>query len=213
MWFWHPACRALSGCSIFEMLFWLRVQCVRVDCWRRIGAWNVVHPASPAPRLALMRLCCCARILDRCDAGFSLMDATKAAATDSGNLYGTPGKPWKTIPTQLPAGAVVELDGTCGAPRIPARSDDRGAGNECEAVYICGVRIMKPILLCGGDGKSSGTYGIIENIEVRARCPISRRWGGLLFLLPRAISLFVINDMARARPPTAGLGVLNWEGA
>jgi len=63
---------------------------------------NEIAPAAPNPWTVAT-------------AGFYYVDATKTAATDSGNPYGTPAKPRKTIPTQLPAGAVVELHGTYDA--------------------------------------------------------------------------------------------------
>ena len=44
-------------------------------------------------------------------AGFYYVEPTKAGATDTSNTYGTPAKPRRTIPTVLPAGAVVELHG------------------------------------------------------------------------------------------------------
>src|SRR5947207_353141 len=43
--------------------------------------------------------------------GFYYVDATKSGSTDSSNAYGTPARPRRTIPTDLPAGSVVELHG------------------------------------------------------------------------------------------------------
>jgi hypothetical protein len=41
-------------------------------------------------------------------AGFYYADGSALNATDSGNIYGTPGLLRKTVPTRLPAGSVVE---------------------------------------------------------------------------------------------------------
>jgi Right handed beta helix region len=45
-------------------------------------------------------------------AGFYYVDETTAGATDASNPYGTPTRPRRSIPSPLPAGAVVELHGT-----------------------------------------------------------------------------------------------------
>src|SRR5471032_1854660 len=60
---------------------------------------NDVAPASPSPWTTAVP-------------GFYYVNATGTGATDSNNPYGTPAKPRVTIPTVLPAGAVVELHGT-----------------------------------------------------------------------------------------------------
>src|SRR5690242_15808016 len=49
-------------------------------------------------------------------AGFYFVNAEDKKATDASNEFGTPARPRRTIPTSLPAGAVVELHGNYDTP-------------------------------------------------------------------------------------------------
>jgi hypothetical protein len=79
--------------------------------------------------------------------------------TDSGNTYGTQSQPRCTIPASLPAGSVVEIHGGTYA-------DDEWTANGTAAnpVFIRGGSATKPVL--SGDFRLSGSYAIIENIEI-----------------------------------------------
>src|SRR5262245_45407632 len=69
---------------------------------------NQVAPPTPNPWLASTP-------------GFYYVDKSHPAATDSGNAYGSPATPRRTIPLTLPAGALVELHGAYDEPHNSPR--------------------------------------------------------------------------------------------
>src|SRR5262249_54839299 len=95
--------------------------------------------------------------------GFYYVDASNADATDDSNPYGRPGKPRRTIPTPLQAGAVVELHGTYAS----SHTSPKGivaAGTAAAPVYIRGVSTTKrPVVTSCWE--LSGSYFVVENIE------------------------------------------------
>ncbi len=155
---------------------------------------NEIAPAAPNPWTVAT-------------AGFYYVDATKTAATDSGNPYGTPAKPRRTIPTQLPAGAVVELHGTYEASHS-SPATIVAQGTSARPVFIRGVSsTSRPLVQRGWE--VTGTYGIIENIEFGPRPDLSTT-GGIAILLPASHIVVRHNDM-HGSPTDGGLGILNWE--
>jgi hypothetical protein len=96
-------------------------------------------------------------------AGFYYVEATKAGATDTSNPYGTPAKPRLTIPTDLPAGSVVELHGTYDqAHNTP--NEIQGRGTSANPVFVRGVSATSRPLV-RNTWQVSGTYMILENLE------------------------------------------------
>ena len=95
--------------------------------------------------------------------GSTDVEVTHAAATDAGNPYGTPARPRRTIPTVLPAGAVVELHGTYDTPHTsPATIVAQGTREA--PVFIRGVsKESRPLARRGWEVK--GTYAILEHLE------------------------------------------------
>lgn len=71
-------------------------------------------------------------------AGFYYADGSALNATDSGNIYGTPGLLRKTVPTRLPAGSVVELQGVYTFDHASPR-DIVASGTAARPVFIRGV--------------------------------------------------------------------------
>ena len=101
------------------------------------------------------------------------VDPSDASATDSSNIYGTPGTPRVTIPRDLPAGSVVEIhmDSFTGDPDDPADVAElinvwiRSAGTAAKPVFIRGVSwANRPTVQM--NGKVQGTYFIIENLDM-----------------------------------------------
>jgi hypothetical protein len=140
-------------------------------------------------------------------AGFYYIDATKTAATDSSNPYGTPAKPRQTIPSLLPAGAVVELHGIYDEPHSsPATIVSQGTS--ARPVFIRGVSpTSRPLVRRGWEIK--GTYLIIENIEFGPLPDLSNT-GGVVILLP-ASHVALRNSDLHGTPTDGGLGILQWE--
>ena len=95
--------------------------------------------------------------------GFYYVDATKAAATDSGNPNGTPARPRRTIPTELAAGSVVELHGTYDERHTsPRQLVSRGTASR--PVFVRGASAdARPSVRSGW--YVSGTYLIVENLD------------------------------------------------
>src|SRR3989344_2379465 len=90
-------------------------------------------------------------------AGFYYIHRQHPQATDRDNVYGTTSKPRLTIPEDLPAGSVVEIEGfydysPFGYSRINAH------GTEDNPIFIRGDRITRPIQV-------RGSYIIIEKLE------------------------------------------------
>ncbi len=94
-------------------------------------------------------------------AGFYYVDQTKGSATDTGNDYGTPSVPRRTIPAALPPGSVVELHGRYDPGALQVVNY---AGTADSPIYIRGKNpdtkpfIVKPFHV-------SGSYLILEHLE------------------------------------------------
>jgi hypothetical protein len=137
--------------------------------------------------------------------GFYYVDATAPGATDSGNPYGTPGRPRWTIPLSLPAGAVVELHGTYdyshASPYIL-----RPEGTAAEPVFIRGHTIgTKPLVR--RPWQVSGTYFIIENLEFGPFDDTASN--GVTFVAPASYGVLRHSDV-HGNLVTGGVGVVSW---
>jgi hypothetical protein len=146
-------------------------------------------PPSPSPWLAQTT-------------GFYYVDETVAGATDTSNTYGTPAKPRRTIPTSLPAGAVVEVHGikysfTHTSPRGIA-----SAGTAARPVFIRGVGATRPHAT--GCWEVSGTYYVIENLEF-SNC------GSVVFLARTAYAALRHSEVDGTLAG-GGVGVQSWNG-
>ena len=151
-------------------------------------------PASPSPWASAT-------------AGFYYIDATKSGSTDSNNPYGTPGRPRTTIPTDLPAGAVVELHGTYDTPHSsPATLVARGTS--ARPVFIRGLSAdSRPRVRRSWE--IQGTYTIIENIEF-GPMPDQSVTGSLVIRLP-ASHVALRHSEVHGTPFDGGIGIVNWE--
>ena len=139
--------------------------------------------------------------------GFYYVDASQAGNTDSSNPYGTPARPRSTIPTALPAGAVVELHGTYDASHAsPATLV--AAGTAARPVFIRGVSASsRPLARRFWEVK--GTYLIIENIEFGPQ-PDQSDTGSLVIRLPASHVVLRHSDL-HGTLDSGGLGIVNWE--
>ena len=154
---------------------------------------NEVAPASPNPWTASTT-------------GFYYVDATKAAATDDNNPYGTPAKPRQTIPTLLPAGADVELHGTYDTPHS-SPSTIVVEGTTARPVFIRGVSAAsRP--LARRSWEIQGTYAIVENIEF-GPTPDLLNTGSVVILLPSS-HVVLRNSELHGTLSDGGLGIVNW---
>ena len=70
--------------------------------------------------------------------GYYYVDASHAQATDDTNPFGAPDRPRRTIPTTLPAGAVVELHGTYDFSHASPRTIT-AEGTKAAPVFIRGA--------------------------------------------------------------------------
>ena len=139
--------------------------------------------------------------------GFYYVDAAAAGNTDSNNPYGTPGQPRSTIPTALPAGAVVELHGTYDV----AHSSPYTIvvqGTSASPVFIRGVSAAsRP--LARRSWEIQGTYAVIENIEF-GPVPDQSSTGSLVIRLP-ASHIVLRHSELHGTLSDGGLGIVNWE--
>ena len=151
-------------------------------------------PASPSPWTAETP-------------GFYYVDATKSGSTDSNNTYGSPARPRRTIPTVLPAGAVVELHGTYDtAHSSPATIVAQGTREA--PVFIRGVSAAsRPLVRRFWEVK--GTFLIIENIEF-GPMPDRSSTGSMVIRLPASHVALRHSDV-HGTPSGGGLGIVNWE--
>jgi len=95
--------------------------------------------------------------------GFYYVDGSSPASTDTSNPLGTPAKPRASIPSSLPAGAVVELHGTYDFGHESPRTIVAN-GTATAPVYIRGASAAaKPFIRRGWEIK--GNYVILENLE------------------------------------------------
>ena len=94
--------------------------------------------------------------------GFYYVEPTNVNATDSSNPYGTPALPRDTIPRNLPAGSVVQVNGVYNTPHT-SPNDIVANGTASQPVFIRGVsccdkaKITNRFII-------SGAYFIVENI-------------------------------------------------
>ncbi len=137
--------------------------------------------------------------------GFYYVEAASANATDNVNPYGTPAKPRATIPTVLPAGAVVELHGTYD------RSQSSPAtfvadGTSANPVFIRGVSAAaKPLIRNAWE--VTGSYVILENLEFG---PLnSAQTGALVFLAPINHAALRTSDL-HGNLNDGGLAIESW---
>jgi hypothetical protein len=155
---------------------------------------NEVAPATPKPWTAS-------------SPGFYYVDATQVSSTDSGNTYGTPAKPRKTIPTTLPAGALVELHG-------PYDTEHGGSativpqGTPTQPVWIRGVSPASKALV-RRSWEVKGTYAVLENLEF-GPMPDQSDTGSLVIRLP-ADHVVLRNSDLHGTKDGGGLGIVNWE--
>ena len=151
-------------------------------------------PASPIPWIAATP-------------GFYYVDASKPTASDAGNPYGTPAKPRRTIPSPLPAGAVVELRGTY----------DTGHGSPATLV-VQGTKLL-PVYIRGASATNrplvrrvweiKGTYAVLENLEF-GPTPDQSATGSLVIRLPASHIVLRHSDL-HGTLAGGGLGIVNWE--
>ena len=147
-------------------------------------------PASPAPWTASTP-------------GFYYVDATNSSSSDSNNPYGTPGKPRRTLPGELPAGSVVELHGSYDTGHSIVAQ-----GTNSRPVYIRGVSVDKrPLVRRGWEIK--GTYAILENLEFGPTSDQSNT-GSLVIRLPASHIVLRHSDV-HGTLKGGGLGIVNWE--
>ena len=151
-------------------------------------------PASPSPWTSSV-------------AGFYYVDASAAASTDSGNPYGTPGLPRKTIPTSLPAGSVVELRG------LYTRSQESpngivANGTVGSPVFIRGAsKTNRPVAT--GSWQVSGSYLIVENIEFAGTAPVK----GIVLIRAPAQNIAVRHCEVRGTLNGGGLAAVSFSSA
>lgn len=95
--------------------------------------------------------------------GFYYVDESHPSATDSGNLQGSPSLPRRTIPSELPAGAVVELHGTY---RFSHRSPRgiRASGTASRPVFIRGKSARERPRI-SSRWEIEGSYFVLEHLE------------------------------------------------
>jgi Bacterial Ig domain len=94
--------------------------------------------------------------------GFYYVDVSHPQATDTSNVYGTSGRPRRTVPTTLAAGAVVEMHGgpyTSGSGRIASVA----SGTAQQPVFIRGANAAaRPTIRT--QMVMGGAYVILENL-------------------------------------------------
>lgn len=140
--------------------------------------------------------------------GFYYVDAIQSASTDSSNPYGTPGRPRKTIPNSLPAGAVVELHGTYDRGHTSPNTIVAN-GTIASPVFIRGASAStKPMIRSGWEVQ--GTYVILENLEFG---PIGTTQTGSLVLLSPINHAALRSSNLHGNLNDGGLGVVSWDGA
>ena len=89
------------------------------------------------------------------------VDNTSAACSDAGN--GTPTIPRCTMPGALPAGSILQIR---GGPYTDARVEWVASGTAAAPVFIRGPSAGPKIVFTGSNFELTGSYGIIENIDV-----------------------------------------------
>jgi hypothetical protein len=140
--------------------------------------------------------------------GFYYVDGSSPAATDSSNPLGTPARPRATIPSSLPAGAVVELHGTYDwsheSPRTLVAN-----GTATAPVYIRGASASaKPLIRRGWEVK--GNYVILENLEFG---PNGQSNAGFLVFLSPLNHAALRHSHLHGNLNDGGMGMDSWDGA
>ena len=140
--------------------------------------------------------------------GYYYVDATEPTATDTSNSYGTPGRPRQTIPTALPAGAVVELHGVYDASHSSPRTIV-ASGTSGSPVFIRGASASaRPLIRNAWELK--GTYVILENLEFGALD--ANQTGELAILAPINYAALRHSDL-HGNLNGGGMGVASWNGS
>ncbi len=102
------------------------------------------------------------------------IDSTHPLASDSGNPFGTAAAPRRTIPTDVPAGSVVEIHG--GSYSYGGNfAWMRGSGTSTQPVFFRGADPANRPRLHDMTLRIGGTYLVIENLE------FDSVWMGLKF--------------------------------
>ena len=131
--------------------------------------------------------------------GFYYVHASHPSATDSGNALGTPAQPRRTIPLDVPAGAVVELHGTYPTAHT-SPNDLTLLGTAANPVFIRGVSLAERPLITGG-WEVAGSYGILENLRFAGPGGVFRDPGNHLVLRDAEVS---------GTPDEGGWGLVSW---
>jgi hypothetical protein len=92
------------------------------------------------------------------------IDNTHPQATDTNNPFGSPTKPRKTIPQNLPAGSVVEVHGGPYTFATGGRTQLGGSGTAGQPIFIRGVGAdSRPVFQ--KESEVLGTYVIVEYLD------------------------------------------------
>ncbi len=92
------------------------------------------------------------------------VNASDANATDQDNPLGSPARPRLTIPAKLPAGSVVQVNGTLKARSIIIDAD----GTSARPVFVRGASATQPANI-QAKVQVAGRYVILENIRQSGR--------------------------------------------
>jgi hypothetical protein len=141
-------------------------------------------------------------------AGFYYVDESHAGATDTSNPYGTPARPRRTIPTSLPAGAVVELHGTYDYTHTSPRTIVAN-GTAALPVFIRGVSAAAaPVIR--SPWELTGAYVILENLEF---APFDASRTGELAMLAPLHHASLRHSRMHGNLSSGGLDISSWTGA
>lgn len=128
-------------------------------------------------------------------------------ATDADNPFGSPRRPRATVPTRLPAGAVVELRG------VYDRSQDGprrivGLGTADQPVFLRGESPEHPAAIVQA-WEVSGNYVVLEHLQFRAR---DRATTGSLVILAPAHHVVLRHSEVSGNLGGGGMGIESWNG-
>ncbi len=132
---------------------------------------------------------------------FYYVDASVTYATDAGNPLGTPSRPRRTIPSSLPAGAVVELHGTYATAHT-SPNGIKSNGTAARPVFIRSDGTTRARVT--GCWEVSGAYFVIEDLEITG-C------GSVVILAPTSHGVLRHSDV-HGNPDGGGVGVQSWNG-
>jgi hypothetical protein len=132
---------------------------------------------------------------------FYYVEESNPYADDTDNPYGWPGRPRRTIPVPLPAGAVVELRGTYSAPHTSPYGIV-AEGTRENPVFIRGANASERPYI-SSCWELSGSYFIVENVEF-GDCT------GFVFLSP-AHHAALRHSNLHGTPGGGGVGVQSWD--